>query len=90
MGYSRYNAPPDSSYRYISSYNYGMGIGYSFGVQAGYTYYIMPRWGLNVEIAARYVEVGTDKTNGLNDDHGTHKYHMLFLPQTFGIRYRFK
>ncbi len=89
VGYSKYNAAPDSSYRYVSNYNYGSGIGYSFGLQAGYTYYFMRRWGVNVEIGARFVEVGTDKTNGIYDDHGTHRYHMLFLPETVGIRYRF-
>ncbi len=89
-GYSRYSAPPDSSYRYISSYNYAAGVGYSFGAQVGYTYYIKRRWGVNVELAARYVEMGTGKTNGLSDDHMTNRYHMIFLPQTFGIRYRFK
>lgn len=89
VGYSRYNAPPDSSYRYISSYNYGSGIGFSFGLQAGYTYYILRRWGINVEVSARYVDVGTEKVNGLNDDHNTHRYQLLFLPQTIGIRYRF-
>jgi len=89
-GYSKYNAPPDSSYRYISSYNYAAGIGYSFGVQVGYTYYIRRRLGVNIELGARYVEMGTDKTNGLNDDHMTNRYHMLFLPETVGIRYRFK
>ena len=89
-GFSKYNAQPDSSYRYISSYNYGAGIGWSVGVQVGYTYYILPRWGANVEVAARYVDVGTEKVNGLNDAHGTTRYHMSFFPATFGIRYRFK
>lgn len=88
-GFSKYNAAPDSSYRYMSSYNYGAGIGYSFGVQAGYTYYFLRRWGLNVEIGARFVDVGTMKANGTFDDHGTHRYHMLFLPETIGVRYRF-
>ena len=88
-GYSRYNAPPDSSYRYVSNVNYAAGIGYSFGVQAGFTYYVLRRWGINAEIAARYVEVGTHKTNGISNDHNMHHYRMLFLPQTIGIRYRF-
>ncbi len=90
IGYSRYNAPPDSSYRYISSYNYGQGLGFSFGVQVGYTYYVWRRWGVNVELAARYAQVGGVKTNGLNDDHQTNNYQIMFLPQTIGFRYRFK
>ena len=90
LGYSKLNAQPDSSYRYVSSYNYGSGIGYSFGVQAGYTYYFLRRWGVNVELAARYVHINTEKVNGLNNDHGTNSYHMMFFPQTFGLRYRFR
>jgi hypothetical protein len=89
-GYSYYKAQPDSSYRYVSNINYAKGIGYSFGVQAGYTYYFLRRWGLNAEIGCRFVEVGTEKTNGQSDDHGIHRYKMLFLPETVGIRYRFK
>lgn len=89
QGYSKYNAQPDSSYRYMSSYNYGAGFGFSVGVQVGYTYYIFKRLGVNVELAARYVDVGTEKTNGVNDVHNTNRYQLLFLPQTVGIRYRF-
>lgn len=88
--FSKYNNQPDSSYRYISGYNYAAGIGYSFGAQIGYTYYFLRKWGVNVELAARYVNVGTDKVNGLSDDHGTSKYNILFFPETIGIRYRFR
>lgn len=87
-GYSRYNAPPDSSYRYVSSYNYGAAIGVNLGVHAGYSYYFWRRLGVNVEIAARYVSMYGEKVNGIQDNHGTSKYHMMFFPQTVGIRYR--
>ena len=90
IGYSKYNNAPDSSYRYISKYNYGAGIGYSVGVQVGYTYYIWRKLGVNVELAARYVNMQTGRTNTIADDHGTDHYKLLFLPETVGIRYRFK
>ena len=90
LGYSHLNALPDSSYRYVSSYNYGAGIGLSFGVQAGYTYYFLRRWGVNAEIAARYVGMHAEKVNGLSDDHGTSSYHMMFYSGTLGMRYRFR
>lgn len=88
--FSKYNAAPDSSFRYVSGYNYAAGIGFSFGVQAGYTYYIKQRWGLNAELAVRYVDVGTEKVNGINNNHMTNRYRTMFFPQTIGIRYRFK
>ncbi|WP_133162688.1 hypothetical protein [Flavipsychrobacter stenotrophus] len=90
QSFGKYNNRPDSSYRYVNGYNYGMGIGYSVGVQMGYTYYFLRKWGVNVELAARYVNMTASKENGLADAHGTTKYNMLFFPQTFGIRYRFR
>lgn len=90
QSFGKYNAPPDSSYRYINGYNYGAGIGYNVGIQAGYTYYIMRKWGVNVELGARYVNMTADKVNGLADAHGTTKYNMLFFPGTVGVRYRFR
>ncbi len=89
-GYSHYNSLPDSNYRYISSYNYGAGIGYSLGLQLGYTYYFAPRFGVNVELGARYVNMTTMTTNDVADNHGTTKYQMVFLPETIGLRYRIK
>ena len=90
LGYSHYNANPDSAYRYVSTYNYGSGIGLSMGVQVGYTYYFLRKWGVNVEMGARYVTMRTERVNGLSDDHGTTHYHMMFFPGTFGLRYRFR
>jgi hypothetical protein len=88
--YSKYNAEPDSSYRYVSGYNYGAGIGYSFGGQVGYTYYVLRRWGINAEFSTRYADVGTEKVNGIHNAHMTNRFRTVYFAQTFGIRYRFK
>jgi hypothetical protein len=86
IAYSKYNAPPDSNYKYVSKYDYGYGFGFSYGVQLGYTYYIIPRLGVNIELAARYAHVNT------NDEHygGENKhFYLLYFPETIGIRWRF-
>lgn len=88
-GYTKYNHLPDSSYRYVSNYNYAAGIGYSVGAQVGYTYYFKRKWGVNVELDARYVNVGTSQTNAVADDHGTSHYNLLYFAGSLGIRYRF-
>ena len=85
-GYSYYKSAPDSGGRYISSYNYGFGMGYSFGLQMGYTYYIIPRLGINIELGMRYANV---TTNDMNYREENSKYHLLHFPETFGIRWRF-
>ena len=86
MGFSKYNAPPDSSYTYTSSYNYGYGIGLTYGLQAGYTYYVIPRLGINVEIGMRYAAVKThDQRYASENDH----FHLLYFPETIGLRWRF-
>lgn len=90
VSYSKYNNQPDSSYRYVSGVNYGMGIGYMVGVQAGYTYYFLRRVGINVELGARFVSVSAQSTNTVADSHGTRSYNMLFFPETVGLRYRFR
>jgi hypothetical protein len=89
-GFSRYNNEPDSSYRYVSNYNYASGVGYMVGVQVGYTYYFLRRWGVNVELGARYANVSTGTTNNSSDNHGTTNYGVLFFPETVGLRYRFR
>jgi hypothetical protein len=86
IGYSKYNAAPDSNYKYASKYDYGYGFGMSYGVQMGYTYYVIPRLGINVEVAARYAHVNT------NDEHYNAEnkhYYLLYFPGTLGIRWRF-
>lgn len=85
-GYSTYGAAPDSTLRYVSSYHYGFGIGYSFGIQIGYTYYIIPRLALNVELGMRDVNVTTNDMNYRADNS---KYYLLHFPQTVGLRWRF-
>ena len=86
MGYSKYNAAPDSNYTYTSKYDYGYGIGLSYGVQVGYTYYIIQRLGINVELAARYAGVKTnDERYKAENDH----YHLLYFPETIGLKWRF-
>jgi hypothetical protein len=85
-GYSKYNEAPDSNYTYVSSYNYSFGIGYSTGLQIGYTYYIIPRLALNLELGARYANMSTNDMNYRADNS---KYYLLHFPQTVGIRWRF-
>lgn len=86
LGYSKYNALPDSGYTYVSNYHYGYGIGFSYGLQMGYTYYIIPRLGLHVELAARYAGVATHTTQYAGENAN---YHLLYFPETVGIRWRF-
>lgn len=90
VSYSKYNNEPDSSFRYVSGYNYASGIGYMVGIQAGYTYYFLRRWGVNVELGARYANVTTHSTNGVSDPHATTSYNVMFFPGTLGLRYRFR
>lgn len=86
LGYSKYNALPDSNYTYVSSYHYGYGIGFSYGLQMGYTYYIVPRLGVHVELAARYASVATHTTQYAGENAN---FHTLYFPETMGIRWRF-
>lgn len=85
-GYTTIPAGTDPAYTYVSSYNYGMGIGYSFGIQLGYTYYIFPRLGINLDLGMRYANVGT---NDVNYRAGNSRYYLLYFPETLGIRWRF-
>lgn len=84
--YTKYNAKPDSNYTFLSRYDYGMGMGVSFGVQTGFNYYFLPRFGINFELAARYVYVGTNDTRLMAENQ---KFHLLYFPETIGIKYRF-
>jgi len=78
IAYSTYNAAPDSSYTYVSRYDYGFGIGYSLGIQMGFTYYIIPRLGVNIDVAMRYVNVGTnDARYGSENNH----FYLLYFPK---------
>jgi len=84
--YSKYNSLPDSNLQYVSQYNYGPGIGYTYGLQIGYTYYFFKSFGVNIEIAARYTDVGTNDTKY---DHANARYGLYYFPETIGLRYRF-
>jgi hypothetical protein len=86
IAYSRYKSLPDSNYTYMSRYDYGFGIGYTFGMQIGYTYYILPRLGVNLDLAVRYADV---RTNDIRYNHENSKYHLLYFPETIGVRWRF-
>ena len=86
MGFSKYNAAPDSNYTYTSSYNYGYGIGFSYGLQAGYTYYVFSRLGINVELGMRYSSVQTQDTRYASENN---HFHLLYFPETIGLRWRF-
>lgn len=86
MGYSRYNAAPDSNISYMSSYNYAPGTGYNVGIQLGYTWYIIPRLGINIDLGLRYANI---KTNDSRYGSQNMKYHLLYFPETIGLRYRF-
>jgi len=86
IGYRNYNAAPDSTFRYTSSYNYGAGTGYNFGVQMGYTWYIIPRLGINVDLAVRYAHINTTDTRYGSENK---KFYLLYFPETLGIRWRF-
>lgn len=85
-GYSVYGKAPDSAYTYVSGVHYGAGLGYNFGLKIGYTYYIIPRLGVNIELGARYAHIKTDDTRwaGINS-----KYYLLYFPETIGISWRF-
>ena len=86
LAYSRYTSGADSGAAYVSKYDYGMGVGLSFGLQMGYTYYIIPRLGVNVEIAMRYANVATNSTSYASENSS---YHLLYFPETVGLRWRF-
>lgn len=85
VSHSKYNQAPNPSYVYTSQYDYGYGMGFTAGVQIGYSYYFIPRFGVNIEAAGRYAMVGT---SDVNYDHINERYHTFYFPVTVGIRYR--
>jgi hypothetical protein len=86
MAYSTYKSAPDPKFTYLSRYDYGYGVGYTFGVQVGYTYYVIPRLGVNVDLAVRYADV---RTNDVHYNHENSRYYLLYFPETLGVRWRF-
>jgi len=86
-GYSNYKSNTvDSGQMYVSSYNYNFGIGYSLGVQTGITYFILPRLGVKLDLAIRYASV---KTGDMDYRAENDAFHLLYFPETVGIRWRF-
>ncbi len=86
VAYSTYKQAPNPDFTYVSRYNYGYGIGYTVGLQAGYTYYITNRLGVNLDLAVRYAKVAT---NEVRYSHENSKFSTMYFPETIGIRYRF-
>ena len=84
LGYIRDKSMPDSGN--VNSYHYGYGIGLSYGLQMGYTYYVIPRLGFTAELAVRYAGVETHTTQYAGENAN---FHLLYFPETIGIRWRF-
>ena len=86
IAYSKYKSSPDSGYTYVSRYDYGSGTGYNVGIQLGYTWYIIPRLGVNIDLGMRYARIKT-----IDEHYGSenNKFHLLYFPETLGIRWRF-
>ncbi len=84
--YSTYKEANDSTYRYVSGHHYNPGMGYTLGLQAGFIYYIVPRFGVTAELAVRYVNVNTI---GQNYTAPNSNYQLMHFPQTVGVRWRF-
>ncbi len=86
LAYTKYGISPDSSFSYMSKYDYAAGSGHTFGIQMGITYYIVPRLGLNLDLAMRYASIKTsDQHYGSENNH----FYLLYFPETVGIRWRF-
>jgi len=86
LGYSKYGSAPDSNYVYMSKYDYGYGVGLSYGVQMGITYYIIPRLGINLDLAARFASIHTqDQRYGSENKY----FYLMYFPETLGVRWRF-
>jgi hypothetical protein len=86
IGYGKYKGAIDSGSTYVSSYDYGFGIGYNFGLQVGYAYYILPQLSISIELAARYADVHTNNVSYGNENQN---FNLLYFPETIGVRYRF-
>ncbi len=84
--YSNYKSAPDSALTYMSKYDYGSGTGFNTGFQIGYTWYVIPRLGINVELAMRYAQINTIDTHYGSENA---KFHTIYFPETLGLRWRF-
>jgi opacity protein-like surface antigen len=85
--YNTIKSPVDSTnYTYVSGYHYSAGLGYSIGVQTGFTYNIVPRLGVNIELGMRYAHIKTKDQGAFS---GNSMFYLLYFPETIGIRWRF-
>jgi hypothetical protein len=85
-GYAVYKSKTDSGYKYLNKVDYNPGLGVNFGAHIGFTYYFVPKLGVNIEIGAKYAYVST--TNDVNNrELGT--YYLVYFPETIGLRYKF-
>lgn len=84
--YNQRNDRPGEENRYIESYHYQAGTGYTLGAQVGFNYWFSNHVGFNLEAAPRYVHM-----NNNNHDIGTAngQYNLFYFPTTAGIRLRF-
>ena len=79
LAYTNYKQSPDSTFTYMSKYDYGAGTGLTYGIQMGITWYVMPRIGINLDLAMRYASIKTDDQNyGGENNH----FYLLYFPET--------
>ena len=64
------------------------GIGYEAGVQIGYTLGITSSLGVNMELAARYINLSYTAHAPSSSDDALLHYGIVAFPLTIGIRYR--
>lgn len=86
ISYSKYKVDPNPDFTYVSRYDYGYGIGTTWGLQMGFTYYIIPRLAVNLDLSMRYASVHTNDTRY---NHANSNFHTLYFPETLGLRFRF-
>ncbi len=84
--YAQFNNMEGEQYRYIDTYHYEAGSGYTVGAQVGFTYYISNHIGFNAEGAARYVQID-NKNHNIGSVNGG--FEMFYFPVTLGIKMRF-
>ena len=84
---SKYKSPVDSSVtNFVSKVDYYSGVGYSIGCQTGFSYYFVPKLGINIEFAVRYANITTADVSNAGE---LSRFRLLYFPETIGIRYRF-
>lgn len=83
--YASVNPRSPRSYTYRSELRYGGGDGFFFGGQAGYSYYFTNRFGIDVNVAARWAAVQTvdSRYGGRNE-----RFDIFWFPSSVGIKLR--